>query len=95
VDFDSDAVERTAETSFERRLDVTPESLLLRDSLNADLQAALDGLGGMFREVVWLRDVDELSYQEIADVLDIPIGTVMSRLSRGRKQLYLALSKRA
>jgi RNA polymerase sigma-70 factor (ECF subfamily) len=46
----------------------------------------------MFREVVWLRDVDELTYQEIADVLEIPIGTVMSRLSRGRKQLYHALT---
>ncbi len=59
----------------------------MRDTLNADLQAALDGLGEAFREVVWLRDVDELTYQEIADVLEIPIGTVMSRLSRGRKQL--------
>jgi RNA polymerase sigma-70 factor (ECF subfamily) len=91
VDFDSDAVERSSEGWGEHRLVETPESLLLRDTLNADLQAALDGLGEMFREVVWLRDVDELSYQEIADVLEIPIGTVMSRLSRGRKQLYLAL----
>ncbi len=91
IEFDSDAVERSADSGSERRLVETPESLLLRDSLNADLQAALDGLGEMFREVVWLRDVDELSYQEIADVLHIPIGTVMSRLSRGRKQLYQAL----
>ena len=94
VDYDSDVVERSAEGP---RIDTgqmeTPESLLMRDTLNADLQAALDGLGEMFREVVWLRDVDELSYQEIADVLDIPIGTVMSRLSRGRKQLYNALVK--
>jgi RNA polymerase sigma-70 factor (ECF subfamily) len=51
------------------------------------------GWGDAFREVVWLRDVDELTYQEIAGVLDIPIGTVMSRLSRGRKQLYEALTK--
>lgn len=95
VDFDSDVVERSSESFVERRLDDTPESLLLRETLNADLQAALDGLAEMFREVVWLRDVDELSYQEIADVLDIPIGTVMSRLSRGRKQLYVALTKRS
>ena len=45
--------------------------------------------------MVWLRDVDELTYQEIADVLEIPIGTVMSRLSRGRKQLYEALTQRS
>jgi RNA polymerase sigma-70 factor, ECF subfamily len=97
VEFDSEAVERTAEglqgeVRYGARAD-TPESLLLRDTLNADLQAALDGLGESFREVVWLRDVDELTYQEIADALDIPIGTVMSRLSRGRKQLYDALTR--
>lgn len=96
VEYDSEAVERTAEggrLSWPRQ--ETPESLLLRDTLNADLQAALDGMAEMFREVVWLRDVDELTYQEIADVLDIPIGTVMSRLSRGRKQLYELLTKRS
>jgi RNA polymerase sigma-70 factor (ECF subfamily) len=107
VEFDSEAVERSAHlrsTSYggqaeggglDSRRAETPESLLLRDTLNADLQAALDGLGEAFREVVWLRDVDELTYQEIADVLEIPIGTVMSRLSRGRKQLYHALTKRS
>jgi RNA polymerase sigma-70 factor, ECF subfamily len=94
VEFDSDAVERSAEAVIPGRgRGETPESLLMRDTLNADLQAALDGLGEAFREVVWLRDVDELTYQEIADVLDIPIGTVMSRLSRARKQLYEALTK--
>ena len=98
VEFDSEAVERSGQVEgagFESGRAETPESLLLRDTLNADLQAALDGLGESFREVVWLRDVDELTYQEIADVLDIPIGTVMSRLSRGRKQLYQALTKRS
>lgn len=94
VDFDSEAVERSAETGMDRFVEVTPESLLLRQSLDADLQAALDSLGTAFREVVWLRDVDELTYQEIADVLQIPIGTVMSRLSRGRRQLYDALTSK-
>ena len=94
MEFDSEVVERSAESGATRArpADETPESLLLRDSLNADLQAALDALPETFREVVWLRDVDELTYQEIADVLEIPIGTVMSRLSRGRKQLYDALT---
>lgn len=92
VEFDSEAVDRTDEGGRQDRLpQETPETLLMRASLSADLQAALDGLGDAFREVVWLRDVDELTYQEIADVLEIPIGTVMSRLSRGRKQLYEAL----
>jgi len=94
VEFDSEVMERSAETGIDRYVEVTPESLLLRASLNADLQAAIDGLGEAFREVVWLRDVDELTYQEIADVLQIPIGTVMSRLSRGRKQLYNALTNK-
>ena len=107
VEFDSEAVERSAHlrpagyggpaeaSGLAPGRVETPESLLLRDTLNADLQAALDGLAESFREVVWLRDVDELTYQEIADVLEIPIGTVMSRLSRGRKQLYEALTKRS
>ena len=95
VDFDSEVVERAAEgAGVNARRQETPESLLMRQSLNADLQAALDGLAEAFREVVWLRDVDELTYQEIADVLEIPIGTVMSRLSRGRKQLYEALVRK-
>lgn len=94
VDFDSEAVEEAAEGASlgpGRPVD-SPETLLLRATIDPDLQAALDALPEMFREVVWLRDVDELSYQEIADVVDAPIGTVMSRLSRGRKQLYDRLS---
>ena len=94
VEFDSDLAEQAAETGaadwpvtpFE-----SPETLLMRNTIDADLQRALDALPESFREAVWLRDVDELSYQEIAEALAIPIGTVMSRLSRGRKQLYEAL----
>jgi RNA polymerase sigma-70 factor (ECF subfamily) len=90
VEFDSEVVEQAAEVGTDRggpRVE-SPEGLLLRQTLSADLQAALDALPEAFREVVWLRDVDELTYQEVADVLGIPIGTVMSRLSRGRRQLY-------
>ena len=72
----------------------TPEQLLLRDTLDADLQLALDGIPDAFREAVWLRDVEELSYAEIAGVLDVPIGTVMSRISRGRRLLFERLSGR-
>lgn len=94
VDFDSEAVEQAAEGASQGPATPveSPETLLLRATLDADLQAALDGLPESYREVVWLRDVDELSYQEIATVLEVPIGTVMSRLSRGRKQLFDRLS---
>jgi RNA polymerase sigma-70 factor (ECF subfamily) len=67
---------------------LTPEALLLRDTLNPELQAAIDALPPAFREAVWLRDVEEFSYAEIADMLHIPAGTVMSRISRGRRLLF-------
>lgn len=70
----------------------TPEQLLLRQTLDADLQAALDALPDAFRQAVWLRDVEEFSYAEIAAMLAVPIGTVMSRISRGRRTLYERLS---
>jgi len=66
----------------------SPEEHLLREALGPDLQAALDALPEAFREAVWLRDVEEFPYAEIADMLGIPAGTVMSRISRGRRMLY-------
>jgi RNA polymerase sigma-70 factor (ECF subfamily) len=71
----------------------TPEQVLMRDTLDADLQAALDDLPAAFRQAVWLRDVEEFSYAEIAGMLDVPIGTVMSRISRGRRQLFERLAQ--
>src|SRR5947207_383664 len=70
----------------------TPESLLLRETLAPDLQAAIDALPDAFRQAVWLRDVEEFSYAEIAEMLEIPIGTVMSRISRGRRSLFELLN---
>jgi RNA polymerase sigma-70 factor (ECF subfamily) len=70
----------------------TPEQILLRDTLDTDLQAALDALPDAFRQAVWLRDVEEFSYAEIATMLGVPIGTVMSRISRGRRMLYESLT---
>lgn len=70
----------------------TPEDALVKATLSEDLRTALDGLPEAFRETIWLRDVEELSYQEIARVLDVPIGTVMSRLSRARRLLFEALT---
>ena len=62
------------------------------DLTDEEVIQALDGLHASFREVVLLADVEEFSYKEIAEVLGVPIGTVMSRLSRGRKQLRDALA---
>ena len=91
VDVDSEAVERAA---GEGPADQSPEQILSRQTLDADLQAALDALPDAFRQAVWLRDVEELSYAEIARVLDVPIGTVMSRISRGRRALAEGLQGR-
>jgi RNA polymerase sigma-70 factor, ECF subfamily len=90
VEFDSEAAEQAAELPI-GTTPVTPESLLLRASFDAELKSALDALAPAFREAVWLRDVEDLTYQQIAEVLAIPIGTVMSRISRGRKQLHQLL----
>jgi len=57
----------------------------MRGTVDADVQGALDSLPAPFRQAVWLRDVEEFSYLEIAQVLDVPLGTVMSRISRGRR----------
>jgi RNA polymerase sigma-70 factor (ECF subfamily) len=65
----------------------TPESLLLGRADQQTVQAALEALPLPFREVLLLCDVEELSYQEIAATLSIPIGTVMSRLWRARRAL--------
>ena len=89
IDVDSETVEQAADLLA---LEHTPEQLLTRDTLDADLQAALDGLPDAFRQAVWLRDVEEFSYAEIARIVGVPIGTVMSRISRGRKLLYERLS---
>ena len=66
----------------------TPETLLLRETLTPALQAAIDALPDAYRQAIWLRDVEEFSYAEIAEMLSIPVGTVMSRISRGRGLLF-------
>ena len=92
VDVDSEQVEQLAAGGVGGEHIETPERILMRSTLDADLQAALDSLPEAFREAVWLRDVEEFSYAEIAEMLNVPIGTVMSRISRGRRMLYDKLS---
>jgi RNA polymerase sigma-70 factor (ECF subfamily) len=65
----------------------TPESILLQRSDWQMLQTALENLPVAYREVLLLCEVEEMSYQEIAATLAIPMGTVMSRLSRARAAL--------
>ena len=89
VAVDSETVDRAADAPRRRPAGAeTPETLLLRDTLAPELQAAIDALPEAFRQAVWLRDVEEFSYAEIAEMLQIPIGTVMSRISRGRRMLF-------
>jgi RNA polymerase sigma-70 factor, ECF subfamily len=65
----------------------TPETILIERSNSQLVQSAIDELPVHFREIVLLCEVEEMSYQEIAETLSIPMGTVMSRLSRARRTL--------
>jgi RNA polymerase sigma-70 factor (ECF subfamily) len=64
---------------------------LERDDARRVVNQALDRLPLEFREIIVLRELEDLSYQEIARIAHIPLGTVMSRLSRARKLLFAAL----
>src|SRR5580704_17446554 len=97
----------TSRSTVERRLSVamdeekdspalpttfsTPESLLIERSGNDAVQCAIEQLPVIFREVILLCDVEDASYREIAEILSIPIGTVMSRLARARKMVRATL----
>jgi len=65
----------------------TPESILLTAGTQQQIQAALERLPVIYREVILLCDVEEMKYRDIAEMLNVPIGTVMSRLARARKSL--------
>jgi RNA polymerase sigma-70 factor (ECF subfamily) len=73
---------------------LNPEQLYLQQATREELHAAVAELPLEFREVVVLRELEDLSYKEIAAVLDIPLGTVMSRLTRARARLQQTLSAR-
>ncbi len=71
----------------------TPESLVLADVMEPEVRQALMDLPEVFRSCVILADLEGFSYQEIADILGIPRGTVMSRLFRGRRAMRKALAR--
>src|ERR1700720_2766101 len=80
LDSDEDGPELAVENE-------TPETTLLKRSDSELVQGAINDLPVLYREILLLCEVEEMSYQEIAETLSIPIGTVMSRLSRARKTL--------
>jgi RNA polymerase sigma-70 factor (ECF subfamily) len=72
-----------------------PEDWIFGDLFNDDVSAAIDSLPVVYRTVVLLADVECLSYKEISEIVECPIGTVMSRLCRGRRLLRKKLQSYA
>jgi RNA polymerase sigma-70 factor (ECF subfamily) len=69
----------------------TPESLVLDNLVDSDILEAIEQLPDQFRLAVVLSDIEGFTYAEMADIMDVPMGTVMSRLHRGRKALQKRL----
>jgi RNA polymerase sigma-70 factor (ECF subfamily) len=72
----------------------TPETILIDRASERIMQEAIEELPVAYREVLLLCEVEEMSYQEMAETLTIPIGTVMSRLSRARRALRLTVTEK-
>ena len=90
---ESEAVEFDEEMHSEVAAETTPEEQLMRGEMRSSIQRALGQLSVEFREVIVLREIEGLSYKEIGAVTGVPVGTVMSRLSRARKHLHSALAR--
>ena len=88
LSLDDDAEENEGLTAHS----VTPELLLLRQENQDTVMDALASIPVNAREIILLCEIEELSYREIAQVLSVPVGTVMSRLSRARKLLSQTIS---
>ncbi len=69
----------------------TPETIVLDSLVDSDILQAIEDLPEQFRLAVMLSDVEGFSYAEMAEIMDVPMGTVMSRLHRGRKALQKRL----
>lgn len=90
LDSDGEGDQPTEPTASE-----TPESVLLARVQQETIQSALESLPVKFREIVLLCDLEEMTYQEIGETLGIPIGTVMSRISRARKAMRGLLAEKS
>lgn len=84
-------LEEGPEFAIETGLD--PEAALIKKANSDRVRQALEELPFEYREILVLRELEDLSYKEIAQLVDIPLGTVMSRLSRARKGLYFRLGQ--
>lgn len=89
-----DLENQAAEDELNQHL-LSPREELFKDLYDDEIQAALDGLPEDFRTAIILSDIEGLSYQEIAEIVECPLGTVRSRLSRGRSLLEKKLRQYA
>ena len=92
VEFDEEHDSGVDDLGLNRAAD-NPETLLMQKLERAQINKAIEELPPLFREVIVLRELEELSYEEIAQCAAIPLGTVMSRLSRARAMLRKALAQ--
>jgi RNA polymerase sigma-70 factor, ECF subfamily len=77
--------------NHDTQFEATPESIVLDSLVDSDIIDAIDALPEQFRLAVVLSDIEGFSYAEMAEIMDVPMGTVMSRLHRGRKALQKRL----
>ena len=92
---DTQAMEFDEQLHSNSVAELHPEAELMDATARESLHQALDHLPQEFREVIVLRELEGMSYKEIGDVTGVPIGTVMSRLSRARRRLQRALQAEA
>ncbi|MGZ3298869.1 MAG: sigma-70 family RNA polymerase sigma factor [Asticcacaulis sp.] len=92
IDIDDEAA-WAPEDAVKLRSDDTPEQTLIANETISRLRAALMALPPHFREVIMLKDMEDMPYKTIAGILGVPIGTVMSRLARGRDLLRARMTE--
>lgn len=90
-DSNPDSSQSHVESAFEEGREYeTPESILIQHEESCAMRSLIEGIPHPFREILVLRDIEDMSYRDIAEVTGVPIGTVMSRLARARKMLATA-----